>query len=62
MTSSDVKDQILHSLGTLTAVELVIKARLLAYPNPSGQQVAKLVEDTLTEFERGFVLQITNSS
>lgn len=62
MTEGDVKDQLLHSLGTLSAVNLVFHARLKAYDNPTGEQVAKVFKLTLADFERGLLAHITTLS
>ncbi len=58
MTKSDVKDQIVHSLGTIAAIRLVYEVRMSSYLAPTVQQVHELIEEVLADFERGFVLQI----
>lgn len=61
MNESDVKDQLLHSLGTLSAVSLVFHERLKAYDNPTSEQVVNVFKLTLAEFEKGFLTQIIST-
>jgi hypothetical protein len=62
MTESDVKDQILHSLGTLSAVEMVFSSRIKAYAAPTAAQVIEVFGLTIREFEQGFLKHLKKSS
>ena len=58
MTEADIKDQYLHSLGTITAIELVLEHRLSALTDPNVYSVREIMDSTLNEFKRGFIAQI----
>ncbi len=62
MRDGDIKDQILHSMGTLVAFDLVMKKRIEVYDNPTASQVLNVFTNTMKEFEKGLMKQIKNSS
>ena len=60
MTETDVKNNILHSLGTLCALGMVIDSRISALDPCTVHTIAKTVRGAIKEMEVAYHKQISS--